>query len=74
MPGNLIVGNILERTGTLHKLVADATYGILVEVKTLLYEQKIRYIPRRLTNVAYWCNCNRLIERIRVSSSDVVEV
>lgn len=35
-----IVGDILERTGTLHKLVANATHGILVEVKTMLYEQE----------------------------------
>jgi hypothetical protein len=35
-----IVGDLLERTGTLHKLVANATHEILVEVKTMLYEQE----------------------------------
>jgi hypothetical protein len=35
-----IVGDLLERTGTLHKLVANATHEILVEVKTTLYEQE----------------------------------
>lgn len=35
-----IVGDLLEQTGTLHKLVANATHEILVEVKTMLYEQE----------------------------------
>jgi hypothetical protein len=48
-----IVGNIIERTGTLHKLVANATHEILVEVKTMLYEQESTNISQQLAMIAY---------------------
>jgi hypothetical protein len=48
-----IVGNIIERTGTLHKLVANATHEILVEVKTMLYEQESTNISQRLAMITY---------------------
>lgn len=37
-----IVGDFLKLTGALQKLVANATQGILLEVKTMLYEQESR--------------------------------
>jgi hypothetical protein len=37
-----IVGEFLQRTGALHKLVVNATHEILVEVKTMLYERESR--------------------------------
>jgi hypothetical protein len=41
-----IVGDLLERTGTLHKLVVNATHEILVEVKTILHEQQSTNNPK----------------------------
>lgn len=41
-----IVADFLERTGALHKLVANATHEILVEVKTMLYEQESEKVSK----------------------------
>lgn len=48
LPG--IIAEFLERTAALHKLVANATHEILVEVKTMLYEQESKSIFKILGN------------------------